>query len=92
MDIVDCLDKLTVVADKRLNVAYQKARKNINPSGLEALKKAELAWLEYRKQRCYYISAGPGTIGQITGADCLLRMMMQRADELESDSKGLGPG
>jgi uncharacterized protein YecT (DUF1311 family) len=91
VDIVDCLSKLAAVADKHLNIAYQKTLKSVDPSGVTSLRAAERAWLEYRKQRCYYLSAGPGTIGQVVGSDCLLRMTMQRADELDSDSKGLGP-
>jgi uncharacterized protein YecT (DUF1311 family) len=88
--IVDCLDKLTAQWDKRLNAVYQKALKSVDPSGVPALRAAERAWLEYRKQRCSYLSAGPGTIGQVVGSDCFLRMTRARADELEQDSKGLG--
>jgi uncharacterized protein YecT (DUF1311 family) len=90
LDIVDCLDKLTAQWDKRLNAVYQKALKSVDPSGVPALRAAERAWLEYRKQRCSYLSAGPGTIGQVVGSDCFLRMTRARAEELEQDSKGLG--
>lgn len=89
-DIVGCLEKLTAQWDKRLNAAYQKALKSVDPSGIPALRGAERAWLEYRKQRCSYLSAGPGTIGQVLGSDCFLRMTKARAEELEQDSKGLG--
>lgn len=89
VDIVGCLDKLTAQWDRRLNAGYQKALKSVDPSGVPALRAAERAWLEYRKQRCSYLSAGPGTIGQVVGSDCFLRMTRARAVELEQDSKGL---
>lgn len=89
-DIVDCLDKLTAQWDRRLNAAYQTALKSVDPAGIPALRAAERAWLEYRKQRCSYLSAGPGTIGQVVGSDCFLEMTRTRAQELEQDSKGLG--
>ena len=88
-EIVGCLDGVTREADRRLNAAYQKALKSIDPSGVPALRAAERAWLEFRKQRCYYLSAGPGTIGQVVGADCVATMTKARADELEGDSKAL---
>jgi uncharacterized protein YecT (DUF1311 family) len=90
MDIVGCLDRLTAQWDKRLNAAYQTALKSVDPAGVPALRAAERAWLEYRKQRCSYLSAGPGTIGQVVGSDCFLRMTRARAEELAQDSKGLG--
>jgi uncharacterized protein YecT (DUF1311 family) len=90
LDIVNCLDKLTAQSDKRLNAAYQKGLKSVDASAVPMLRAAERAWLEYRKQRCSYLSAGPGTIGQVIGSDCFLRMTRARAAELEQDSKGLG--
>lgn len=93
MAIVDCLDKQYHEEDRRLNVAYQKALKAVDPAGVPALRAAERAWLEYRKQRCAYVAAGEGTITQILGADCMMSMTKARADELEGDSQGLaGPG
>ncbi len=90
LSIVDCLDKLTAQWDQRLNASYQKALKSVDPAGVPALRAAERAWLEYRKQRCSYLSAGPGTIGQVIGSDCFLRMTKARAEELGQDSRGLG--
>ena len=88
-DIVDCLGKLTQEADRRLNAAYQKTLKNEEPSGVPALRAAERAWLEYRNQRCNYLTAGEGTIMRIFFADCMATMTKARADELEIDSRGL---
>jgi uncharacterized protein YecT (DUF1311 family) len=90
--IVDCLDKLTRQWDRRLNIAYQTALKGIDPSGVPALRASERAWLEYRKERCTYLSAGPGTIRQVIASDCFLSMTKARAEELEQDSQGPGPG
>lgn len=92
VEIVGCLDGLTVQWDKRLNVAYQAAIKGADPDAVGPLRAAERAWLEYRKQRCYYLGAGPGTIGRVVASDCFLRMTKARAEELVEDAKGLGPG
>jgi uncharacterized protein YecT (DUF1311 family) len=91
-DIVECLDKVNAQWDKRLNAAYQRALKSVDPAGVPALRAAERAWVEYRKQRCSYLSSGPGTIVRVIGADCFVRMTKARAVELEEDAKGLGPG
>ena len=88
-DIVDCLDSLTAQWDKRLNAAYQVALKHADPDGIAPLRAAERAWLEFRKQRCYYLGAGPGTIGRVVASDCFLRMTKDRAEQLAEDAKGL---
>ena len=91
--IVDCLGKLTAQADRRLNENYQKTLKITEPEGIAAVRASERAWLEYRKQRCAYRTAGGGTIVQILGADCMATMTKARADELETDAQGMaGPG
>jgi uncharacterized protein YecT (DUF1311 family) len=91
MDIVDCLGKLAGQWDRRLNAAYQAALKKADPAAVAPLRASERAWLEYRKQRCDYIyaNAGGGTITQVLGADCNLRMVKARTDELTSDAAGL---
>ncbi len=89
IDIVGCLDGLTAQWDKRLNAAYQVALKRADPDGVAPLRAAERAWLEFRKQRCYYLGAGPGTIGRVVASDCFLRMTKARAEELTEDAKGL---
>lgn len=92
-DIVGCLDQLTAQWDKRLNGAYQAAIRKADPAAVAPLRAAERAWLDYRKQRCAYLSTGEGTIMQILGADCILRMTKARAEELTGDAMGLaGPG
>ncbi len=89
-DIVDCLDRLTAQWDKQLNASYQLALKSADPAGVTPLRAAERAWLEYRKQRCYYRGAGEGTIMRVLAADCFVRMTKARAEELAEDAKGLG--
>jgi uncharacterized protein YecT (DUF1311 family) len=93
LEIVDCLETVGKLADKHLNAAYQKALKGIDPAGIPALRASERAWLQYRTQRCAYLTAGGGTIMQVVGADCMVQMTKARADELDGDSQGLaGPG
>jgi uncharacterized protein YecT (DUF1311 family) len=38
--------------DKRLNTAYQKELRSVDPAGVPALQAAERAWREYCQQRC----------------------------------------
>jgi len=91
-DIVDCLETLTAQWDKQLNAAYQAALKTADADAVGPLRASERAWLEFRKQRCYYLGAGPGTIGRVVASDCFMRMTKARAEELIEDAKGLGPG
>ena len=89
-DIVGCLNRLTAQWDKQLNAAYQTAIKRAEPEGVGPLRASERAWLEFRKQRCSYVAAVPGTIASVLGSDCFLRMTKARAEELVEDAKGLG--
>ena len=52
VEIVDCLDKVNTQWDKRLNTAYQKELRSVDPAGVPALQAAERAWREYCQQRC----------------------------------------
>jgi uncharacterized protein YecT (DUF1311 family) len=92
VEIVDCLSKLNDAWDKRLNEAYQAALKRADPAAVVPLRASERTWLEYRKQRCLYVyvNAGEGTIKQVLAADCFLRMLKARTDELTADAAGPG--
>ncbi len=90
LDIVDCLGRLTARWDTRLNAAYQAAVRAAGGGTEPPLRAAERAWLEYRRQRCAYVSAVPGTIAQVIAADCMLQMTKARAEELAADLRGLG--
>ena len=87
--IVDCLGKVAVVADQHLNTAYQAALKSTDPRGVPALRESERAWLVYRDKRCAAISSGDGTITQVLASDCTVQMTKARAEELDSDARGL---
>ena len=89
-EMVDCLGKVGVDADRHLNAAYQAALKGIDPRGTQAMRESERAWLEYRNKRCASISSGDGTITRVIAADCMVQMTKARADELDEDAKGLG--
>lgn len=89
VEIEDCLGKLLPVADRRLNAAYQRAIAGLDPRGIPDLRASERAWLEYRNKRCAAIAAGDGTIGRVIFPDCMVTMTKARAEELETDAKGL---
>jgi uncharacterized protein YecT (DUF1311 family) len=88
VEIVECLGTLNEQWDKRLNEAYQAVLGKADPSAVAPLRASERAWLEYRQQRCLYayMSEGGGTMRQILAADCFLRMMIARTDELAADA------
>lgn len=88
MDIVDCLNRQTEVWDKRLNAAYRATMSMAEPSAATALRAAERGWLEYRKQRCAYLSSGNGSISRVNWASCMFEMTRARTNELLQDVKG----
>lgn len=90
VDMVECANKETAQWDKRLNTAYQAAMKAAGGGAAGPLRAAERAWIEYRKQRCTYLSATPGTISRVIAAGCMTEMTRARAMELETDAKSLG--
>ena len=86
--IADCLQRQTKLWDTRLNQAYQALTTMLagpdNATQLADLKRAERAWLQYRKEDCGFYADGQGTIRQIEAADCMRRLTQDRAIELEA--------
>ena len=85
VDIMECLNGLTVQWDKRLNTVYQGALEASESGDRHtALAQAERAWLAFRKDNCGWCGAQEGTIREVAGAQCMLTMTRDRATELEA--------
>lgn len=82
-EMVECLKGKTASWDKRLNAAYQKLLKEIQPKQREQLRIAQRSWVQYRDANCLFWSLGEGTIARIEAGDCMYRMTKDRAEELE---------
>jgi len=83
-NINECLDKELKKQDKYLNVAYQKAIKEIQPFRKRSLKEMQRTWIKYRNQKCTFYSHKESGSGGLTDAiQCELDMTMQRTIELK---------
>ena len=84
--MVECLKAKTAQWDKRLNVAYQKAVQDVQPTQRDQLRAAQRLWVQYRDANCLYYGMGEGTIARLDAGECMRSMTEARAKELE----GLG--
>ena len=82
-EMVECVNAKTAYWDKRLNIAYQQAMKDVQAKQGEQLRLAQRAWVAYRDANCLYYDLGEGTIARIEAADCMYTMTQARAKELE---------
>ncbi|WP_018148986.1 lysozyme inhibitor LprI family protein [Henriciella marina] len=93
-DMVECIDRELTFWDARLNGAYKDLRAvyaeqdQDEPDGMQLaddLRDTQRAWIAWRDAKCSfaYREFRGGTIGRITGADCMNSMTAARAMELE---------
>ena len=75
-----CLCKLFVDSDAELNVVYKELKDQLDDSGKNALKKAEVKWLKYRTGRC---ETSPGTID----VRCSYEVNVERTNYLRERSR-----
>ena len=88
--IAECLDERTKVWDGRLNQAYQALLAMLqhdthSQRRVDALKKAERAWLQYRSAQCDFYETTEGTIRIIEVASCMRDLTQARAIVLQLD-------
>jgi uncharacterized protein YecT (DUF1311 family) len=81
--IVSCVADLTKTWDNRLNRAYKTVMARQDASRKTALRDVQRLWIKYRDANCGFYAEGPGSISQVTAAECLRFMTKQRALELE---------
>ncbi len=70
--------------DQRLNAAYQKLGKQVEPSQKTPLIDAQRLWIRFRNSNCGFYGAASGSIARVAAADCVRTMTKQRACELEA--------
>jgi len=92
-DIVACVNASAKTWDRRLNTSYQALLQRSEPGQREPLKAAQRLWIQYRDANCRFYAAGPGSLSQIEGAECLRAMVQQRTCEIEvANNQESGPG
>ena len=95
-DMVSCTARETDFWDARLNVKYNELRgaymqqDRDEPDGYiqmaPLLKSTQLQWIQWRDAKCKGFEFNRfrgGTLGRVTGADCLMEMTAERVFELE---------
>ena len=99
-DMTFCAGKDYEKADKQLNAAYQKVRKQLaerdktaDESGkgaVDALVAAQRAWVAFRDANCdaFGFQARGGTMEPMLVSSCLADMSNKRADDLRQLSEG----
>ncbi len=102
--MMDCFLKERDVWDELLNEAYADARawaKILDADDAESfpeyairdtqVRDAQRAWIAFRDTNCSmeYGLWGPGSMRQIAGADCLMRMTAERTFDLRAYADGL---
>ncbi|MBF4470038.1 lysozyme inhibitor LprI family protein [Flavobacterium sp. HJJ] len=74
--------------DKKLNVVYNKLKKELNETDKKNLIEAQKAWIKFRDLNCKFYSQDPGDGGgpyeQKVKIDCLIRCTMERTKEFEN--------
>jgi len=85
-DTGQCLIKVSKKVDAELNATYQSCieRWTQDSNSVDALRKAERAWMAYRDANCGAERAtyGFGSMGPNIGAFCRIRLTRERIDEI----------
>ena len=84
MGMVDCMAAETRIWDQRLNREYQETLRSLDQETQARLRAAQRLWIQFRDANCLtHRTLTGGSIDQLTGADCMMRMTALRAIELE---------
>ncbi|QYJ01749.1 DUF1311 domain-containing protein [Thalassovita mediterranea] len=94
LEMVTCITDETAFWDARLNQVYRELMALYQQQDAEfddaynmaaRLRETQRGWIEWRDLKCRfaYDEFRGGTLGRITGADCIMNMTAERAFELE---------
>ena len=94
LEMVTCITDETAFWDARLNQVYRELMALYQQQDSEfgddynmaaRLRETQRGWIEWRDLKCRfaYDEFRGGTLGRITGADCIMNMTAERAFELE---------
>lgn len=70
--------------DEVLNARYAELKQKLGAEEFAELRKAQRAWVAYKDAECayHYFYWRDGTVSQLTGSSCLLRLTAERAFDL----------
>lgn len=93
VEIATCFIDKQKEAEKILNATYQRliplARNNFDPELENDLRRAERAWIEYRKLNCQFYGRKDRARHNFEAMDCMLRMTREREIELRAAAEEL---
>lgn len=87
LEVVQCVQAKTNIADQRLNAAYKTLQARIEANQRQPLLAAQRPWVQYRDANCAFYGTRDGSIRQVQGAECIRSMTEDRAHELEEAIK-----
>ena len=87
LELVECVQAKTNIADQRLNAAYKALQARIEANQRRPLLTAQRLWVQYRDANCAFYGTRDGSIRQVQGAECIRSMTEDRAHELEEAIK-----
>ena len=87
LEVVQCVEAKTNIADQRLNAAYKALQARIEANQRQPLLAAQRLWVQYRDANCAFYGTRDGSIRQVQGAECIRSMTEDRARELEEAIK-----
>jgi uncharacterized protein YecT (DUF1311 family) len=87
LEVVQCVQARTNIADQRLNAAYKALQARIEANQRQPLLAAQRLWIQYRDANCAFYGSRDGSIRQVQAAECIRSMTEDRARELEEAIK-----
>ena len=83
--ISSCFEEELKKQDKKLNMAYKKAKESIQPFRVEALRDVQRKWIAYRDSKCRFFNhQESGSSGSLDEQNCLIKETITRTKELEN--------
>ena len=84
-EIAHCNSQEFARQDKSLNAVYAKLVAKLEPDRLEALRKSERLWVQFREAQCGYEATADagGTMAPVVHEDCMMRMTFERTKVLQ---------
>jgi uncharacterized protein YecT (DUF1311 family) len=93
VEIMTCFIEKQEQAEKLLNGTYQRlialAKNNFDTEVENDLRRAQRAWINYRKLNCQFYSRKDRARHNLEATDCMLRMTREREAELRAAAEEL---
>ena len=82
--LLDCLQRQTDQWNAKLESSYEALMKRSEAAQHAALQAAQASWSRFRDDNCGYYGTAQGSAGKLAQINCLRRMTLARACELQS--------